>query len=358
MPRRPDARRRSSPRPRQAPRRSRFWWATLPDEKLLELRFCDLDLSIPASPLPPSLRRLYAELERRGLRFRPHFWLSEDWFSPDGVPGIAIPFYLAHPRLTRLERQMMHEVEGGNSRWLMRILRHEAGHAIDTAYRLRRRRRWREIFGPASRPYPTAYSPRTVSRSYVLHLGHWYAQSHPTEDFAETFAVWLAPNSTWRKDYEGWPAIRKLRYVDELMQEIRDEPPPVRSRRQVEPLQGNRMTLGEYYRKKTSHYDLSGYHDYDVRLRRVFAPRFEYPGRPGAATFLRQVRPQLQRLLIRRSRLHPYLVHNVMRLVIVRAKELDLCVHRPLRESKRATFRLMERLLFEFVRRGRERYAL
>ena len=78
--------------------------------------------------------------------------------------------------------------------------------------------------------YPTSYAPRITSRNYVLHLGHWYAQSHPTEDFAETFAVWLAPNSTWRTDYESWHALRKLRYVDELMEEIRGEPPPVRNR--------------------------------------------------------------------------------------------------------------------------------
>ena len=26
-----------------------------------------------------------------------------------------------------------------------------------------------------------------------MHLDPWYAQSHPDEDFAETFAVWLTP---------------------------------------------------------------------------------------------------------------------------------------------------------------------
>ena len=119
------------------------------------------------------------------------------------MPGIAVPFYLAHPRLERLERRIMREAEGGNSRLLMRILRHEAGHALDNAYRLRRRKRWREVFGPASRPYPARYRARAGSRRYVHHLGEWYAQAHPTEDFAETFAVWLAPQSGWRKSYAG-----------------------------------------------------------------------------------------------------------------------------------------------------------
>ena len=148
-------------------------------------------------------------------------WLSEEWFSPDGVPGIAVPFYLAHPRLERLERRMMRNVEGGSAESAMRILRHEAGHAIDTAYRLRRRKRWREIFGPASLPYPDTYRARPGSRRYVQHLGEWYAQAHPCEDFAETFAVWLKPNSSWRRTYAQWPAFHKLEFVDELLEDVR-----------------------------------------------------------------------------------------------------------------------------------------
>jgi hypothetical protein len=334
------------------------WWAKLDDEALLDLRFNDLGLKLEESPLQPALGRLDRELERRGLRFRPHVWLSVEWFCPDGVPGFAIPFYLAHPRLAALERRQMHEVEGGNARWLQRILRHETGHAIDNAYRFRLRRRWKQVFGPASRPYPTRYAPRTTSRNYVMHLGHWYAQSHPAEDFAETFAVWLAPNSTWRADYEHWHALRKLRYVDELMVEVRDERPPVRARTRVEPLETNRSTLREHYAGKLSYADRTETRRYDVRLRRVFGPMAQNPGRPAAATFLRQVRPELTRLLVRRSRLHPYLVHHVMRMVIRRTRELDLCVDQPLRLSKREVFGLLERILFDFVRRGRERYAL
>ena len=129
------------------------YWADWPDEDLLDLRFKDLDLSIEGTVIEPRVKRLYADLESKGLTFRPHVWLSTEWFSPDGVPGIAIPFYLAHPRLVKLERKQMLEVEGGNERWCMKILRHEAGHAFDTAYRLHYRRKWREIFGGA-RPYP------------------------------------------------------------------------------------------------------------------------------------------------------------------------------------------------------------
>lgn len=334
------------------------WWAKLDDAALLDLRFSDLELDLAGSRLEPALHRLDQELGRRGFRFRPHVWLSVEWFCPDGVPGFAIPFYLAHPRLAALERRQMHEVEGGNARWLQRILRHETGHALDNAYRLRLRKRWRQVFGPASRPYPVRYAPRTTSRNYVMHLGHWYAQSHPSEDFAETFAVWLAPNSTWRQDYQDWLALRKLRYVDELMAGIRATTPPVRRRTRVEPLESNRTTLREHYAAKLSDDDRTETGRYDVRLRRVFGPQALNPGRPAAATFLRQVRPELTRLLVRRSRLHPYLIHHVMRMVIRRSRELDLCVTGPLRVTKRQVFGLLERILFDFVRRGRERYAL
>src|SRR5882672_10276499 len=88
-------------------------WTRLSDEELLSLRFCDLKLTIDRSPLKRRVERLYTELEGRGIQVRPHVWLAEEWFSPDGVPGIAVPFYLAHPRLEKLERHIMREVEGG-----------------------------------------------------------------------------------------------------------------------------------------------------------------------------------------------------------------------------------------------------
>src|ERR1700724_2866872 len=131
-------------------RQPRYAWETLSDEQLLSLRFCDLKLKVQGTGLEDAVQRLYGELSMRGIRFRPHCWLAQEWFSPDGIPGIAIPFYLAHKRLISLERRFMREVEGGNRIGVTRILRHEAGHAIDSAYRARRRSRWRSAFGPAS----------------------------------------------------------------------------------------------------------------------------------------------------------------------------------------------------------------
>jgi len=334
-----------------------YRWESFEDEALLGLRFCDLRLRLQDSLAWPAVERLYAELERRGLHFRPHAWLAEEWFSPDGVPGIALPFFVAHPRLRELERRHMGEVEGGSRRWLIRILRHEAGHALDVAYGLRRRADWRAVFGRASQPYPHDYAPRPSSRRHVLHLGHWYAQSHPTEDFAETFAVWLQPKARWRRDYAGWPAAAKLEYVDRLMAEIAGRRPPNRDRSVVEPLAVNRRTLGAHYRRKAALYQQYD-RRYDPWLRRTFAVR--EPGQDGvpAARFIREIEPQLRRLLVRRARLHPYLVDHAIAMLVRRARQLDLVLRAPRRDSKRRVVRLHERVVLDVLRRNRENYAV
>ena len=333
-------------------------WTRLDDDALLDLRFCDLRLSLASSRLQQSVLRLYGELAHKGIRFRPHVWLADEWFSPDGVPGIAIPFYLAHPRLMRLERRFMHEVEGGNDKWLMRILRHETGHAIDTAFGLRRRKSWRETFGKASRRYPTRYSPRPGSRHFVLHLGHWYAQSHPTEDFAETFAVWLPPRSRWRSQYAGWPAFAKLEYVDATMRALEGLRARNLDRRTVEPLAENERTLREHYRRKQARYEVDTLRSYDRPLVRVFGPRAEHPRSLAASRFMRDMRPQLKRLLVRRARMHPYLVNHVMRTAVQRARILDLRLKGSQRRAKRAVLELHERIMLDMLLRDRENYAL
>jgi hypothetical protein len=333
-------------------------WTRLDDEALLDLRFCDLRLSLASSGLQQSVLRLYEELRLKGIHFRPHVWLSEEWFSPDGTPGIAIPFYLAHPRLQRLERRFMHEVEGGNAKWLMRILRHETGHAIDTAFALRRRKTWRQTFGKASRRYPTRYSPRPTSRRHVLHLGHWYAQSHPTEDFAETFAVWLPRRSRWRSQYAGWPALAKLEYVDRTMRELQGQRAVRLSRDVIEPLAENTRTLREHYRLKRRRYEIDTTRSYDRRLLHVFGRADDHPRALHAGRFLRKVQPQLERLLVRRARMHPYLVSHVLRTATQRARLMNLRLKRSQRATKRELITMLERIMLDMLLRDRESYAL
>ena len=338
-------------------KRRRHAWQDLADEGLLDVRFCDLGLTLEGSPLADYVERLYVELARRGLSFRPHCWLGEEWFSPDGVPGFALPFYLAHPRLRLLERRMMREVEGGNRNWFMRILRHEAGHALDNAYRLRRRRAWRETFGPASLPYPDSYRPRPGSRRYVQHLCSWYAQSHPTEDFAETFAVWLKPGSRWRREYALWPALAKLEYVDALMAEVAARPPPVRTRMHVESLAQVTRTLREHYDERLRRYAPPTRRDEDELLYRVFQPQ---PGRNRlrADTFLRRLRPRLHRSIAANVHCGEYLVHQVMRAAIQRAGELRLYVAGDPRRAAGEVEKILARLARAFERSAGRRLTL
>ena len=139
--------------------------AGLSDDELLDMRFCDLGLTIADTPLELRIDQLHREFHSKKISFRPHFWLSAEWFTPDGIPGVAVPFYLADSRLMKLEEKQMLEVEGGTVDWCMRILRHEAGHAIDNAYRLRRRRCYRkysETYLRRTRT-PTARSPTAAA---------------------------------------------------------------------------------------------------------------------------------------------------------------------------------------------------
>jgi hypothetical protein len=318
---------------RRKPRR-RPVWETWPDERLLDVRLCDLGISgVEGTWVERPLARVRRDLEVRGLRLRPHAWFGEEWFSPGGVPGIAVPFYLAHPRLARLERAQMLEVEGGTFRSAMKILRHETGHALQHGYRLHRRARWRETFGPSSRRYPSSYRPSPGSKRYVLHLDRWYAQAHPDEDFAETFAVWFSPRSDWRRRYAGWPALGKLEYVDALMRELRGREPPVADRTRVEPLSELRHTLREHYARKRAHYVVRGPRTYDDDLRSLFCAR-KGEGEP-AARFVRRHRAEVRELVARFSGDHDFAADQVCKDMEARCRELGLRAKGPARDLLR-----------------------
>lgn len=338
--------------------RPRYAWETLSDDQLLSLRFCDLKLAIEGTELEQAIERLYGELATRGIRFRPHCWLAQEWFSPDGIPGIAIPFYLAHQRLTSIERRFMREVEGGNRNWLMRILRHEAGHAIDSAYRLRRRRHWREVFGPASLPYPDTYRPRPGSRRFVQHLGAWYAQAHPTEDFAETFAVWLKPNSAWRREYLGWPAFAKLEFIDELAAEIGNARPQVTDRSRIEDVAEEASTLRQHYERKLARYRMPRRSGADELLLKVFTSAPRTRSAPKAASVLRELRNPLRQQIVRSGAFSEYLVHQVLRLMIERCEDLNLYTRGPRRELKAHLLWVIARLAESHEERQLPRVAL
>ena len=151
----------------------RIWWSRLSDEKLLQVRLKDLHVKVEGTWLERWVRQLHQELEERGIRFMPHVWISDEWFSPSNTPGIAIPFYLAHPRLMRLERSKMIHVEGDTEKECMRILRHEAvprGPACLSAATAADAGRncW-----PRSKRYPSDYWPDPASKTTSNTCGRW-----------------------------------------------------------------------------------------------------------------------------------------------------------------------------------------
>jgi hypothetical protein len=279
--------------------RRKYDWETLSDEELLKRRLSSLRVTVEGTWLEDCVSSLHQELEERDIRLRPHTWISSEWFSPDRKPGIAIPFYLAHPRLMKLEKKMMLDVEGGTWSECMAILRHEAGHTVQQAYQLHRRRRWQQLFGLSSKRYPLYYRPNPASRRYVQHLRLWYAQSHPDEDFAETFAVWLRPRSNWRMRYAGWPALKKLEYVDELMGELAGKRPLLTSRERVDPLHELSETLGSHYLKKQAFYAFNPPKTYDRDLYRLFSANPRHRHAQPASAFIRRHRAHVRKQVAR-----------------------------------------------------------
>ena len=335
-----------------------FDWRSATDEQILSLRLCDLPIKIEGTTLELRIKRLYDELDGRQIRFKPYVWLSAEWFTPDGIPGFAIPFYLAHPRLIRLERKFMLEVEGVSHLECMRIMRHETGHALSNAYTLHGKRDWREVFGSFTQPYPDFYKPDPSSRGYVLHLNAWYAQAHPAEDFAETFAVWLASGEGWRNAYGGWPALRKLEYVDDTMSNVRGEMPANRVRRRVEPLSRLKLTLREHYQRKRDHYAMEWPPIYDNHLFRIFSQDSHNKLLGSAAGFLQRHRRQLRQEVAAGTGLHHYTVDQALKHMINRCKELKLRVAIAESEAKlRATIMLTAQSL-NAVHSGFPRVAL
>jgi hypothetical protein len=316
-------------------RRKIPFWINYSIDELLDLRLKDLKINIADSSLEYFVGQLHDELDQRNINFKPHCWLSDEWFSPDAVPGIAIPFYLSHLKLTKLEAQQVYAVEGGTDRACMQYLRHEAGHAICTAYQLYRRKKFKQLFGRFNKPYPKYYRPNPKSKNYVMHLDWWYAQSHPAEDFAETFAVWLKPRSQWRKEYEDWTVIKKLVYVEEIMADIQYKKPINSNRSYVDPISKINKSLREHYQQKRSHYGVNLPHVYDSELIRLFK-RFndDTKRRGSAAIFLKKYHSELCEICSRGAGMYPYDIAQILQDMIVRCRELKLSLYKTNEDAK------------------------
>lgn len=297
----------------------------LSEEDLLSQRICDLPIKIEGTWVAECVAQLYKELDDKGIVFKPECYLADEWLTPEGETCIGIPFYLAHPALIRLEKKMMIEAEGDTKDWCMKLVRHESGHALEYAYRLNRKAKWRSLFGPSSVEYGDTYKFRPYSKSFVRHLDGYYAQYHPDEDFVETFAVWLTPGLNWQETYKGWKALEKLKYVEQLMTEIKGKYPPVQSKIKYWRLAELRMTLRNYYKKKR--YSLAeefpDFHDWF--LKKLFVSSVEQAQKtiPLAGVISRN-RRSLLKTIAQYSGERKYVISDLLKGILQRSRKLKI----------------------------------
>lgn len=293
--------------------------------ELLSKPIRDLGLKLEGSSVERYVHQLYRELDQKGLRkFRPLVYLSDEWGCPSEEPVIGIPFYLADPKLQKLEREM-NDLE--DSRQIMMYMRHEAGHAFNYAYELFKTEEWRNLFGSFRKPYRDAYKPIPFSRRFVRHMEGWYAQKHPDEDFAETFAVWMTPRSNWRKRYKGWGAMAKLRYMDRIAKKFGDVEP-------LKPLGHTDITVEEMEDTVEQFYESHAFEQrdagellLDTDLQDIFnvSPRKRKGVRP-TQEFLRENRKLIVDKIGYWSGVQRPLVRNLVESIEKRAGELNLRV--------------------------------
>ena len=292
-------------------------------QELLTKPIKELGLKLEGSPIERLVQKLYRELERKGLsKFRPLVYLSDEWGCPSGEPVIGIPFYLADPKLARLEKEM-NDLEDRDE--IMMYLRHEAGHAFNYAYLLYRTPEWRDLFGPFRRAYRDAYRPVPFSRRFVRHIAGWYAQKHPDEDFAETFAVWLTPRSQWRTRYKGWGALAKLRYVDRMARQFRGAE-PLRKRGHTDvTVEEMETTVEDFYKQATAAQEQSEELPLDTDLADIFkVSRRKTKGVVPAAALLKRRHKTLVDKVTYWTGVQRPLVKRLIERIETRVGELDL----------------------------------
>jgi hypothetical protein len=261
-------------------------------QSLLARNISELNLGIAGTRVEKMIDQLYAELADKSLTFRPPVYLTDQWGCPDGTPLIGVPFYLADPRLEKIEDDFAEGIESETES--MRFMRHEAGHAFNYAYRIYERADWQPTFGPYSRPYRERYKADPFSHDFVRHILGWYAQKHPDEDFAETFAVWLTPGLDWRKAYDGWPALKKLEYVDRIMHELAADDLPIAAPTDDDlPVEAMRYSLEDHYRELGESIPITDSAVFDGDLRNIFATAAESPDGERADEFLQSHRREI-----------------------------------------------------------------
>lgn len=328
----------------------------LKDDELMQIRIRDLHVPLEESDLYPLVQDVFLELKEKGLQYQPRVYFGDEWFSPEGFNAVAIPFFLAHPRLRQLEMKMMKECEGEPPFDFKKFFRHELGHAFDHAYKVSQRKLWQKTFGSNKKPYtPESYRPRPYSRNFVKNISETYAQAHPHEDFAETFAVWLDPNSNWKENYSGWGALKKLQYVDRLTQEFVGRFVPSPRGRMLSEAKYLNSSLERYYFRKRKEFedDYPDFHDAD--LLKIFG-EFEFnSGRRLAYQFMRAYRRRLVDITASWADERKFHINQFLNRLIARCKEKKFVLIKDETQSAMELSAFLATLVSNYKQTGRFR---
>lgn len=291
----------------------------------------DLGLTIKGTPLEPIIQTFEKELDLAGItKVRPRCYLSSEWGVPFPSLAIAIPFYLATPELTRIHADRHGHVEGNSPADILRYLRHEMGHVMNYCYQLHDAEEWVRLFGSMTQPYVEEYRPEPFSRRFVRHLPGWYAQKHPDEDWAETFAVWMTPNNDWKKEYADWPAaLAKLEYCDKILKEVRTREPLSAVEDFDEDVGEISYTLDQYYGAPNSS-ELELPRGLDGALRAIFdEPQELGPEVSSARMFIQKYQRKIMRDVYLWTGHFPERTRTLMDELAGRAEQLGQTIAKP-----------------------------
>ena len=300
----------------------------LPDasQALLQARIKDLKLHLSATPLERHIQQLYGELEVRGVSLRPQCYLSDQWGCPSGVPVIGIPFYLADPNLHSIEAELGGGAE--SERDIMMYLRHEAGHTFNYAYRLYETEEWQKLFGDYSAPYHDDFKPQPFSRKYVVHISGWYAQEHADEGIVKGEEEFMRAGLDWERRYKGWGALKKLQYVQSIVERLgRQAPEVVLEERDLDVDQMEETVLDHYRQRRLSErIDVQLGEHLDQDLMNLFEPSEIAP--VPADTLVRAEKQAVIHAVTQYAGVSQGLVSSVLDHLLERTSALELTVYR------------------------------